>query len=232
MDQGHVDQPYAQISFVFCTCRRLRMLRETVASVRKNLSDFGRVPSITVIDDNSSFDDRCVMLQELPGFTFVLKAEHEKGHAGSLNWMLRSVRTPYVVYWEDDCVLTARGDWIGHAHEVVTHNEDIVSVSFDQSIENDPRCAAKREWTRHDLPRPHRLSVPANPSRYHVPRDFLYARDLWPGFSLKPSLLAVERLRKRVGWFSETELDHMEYEFALRCVHAGARTAIDRKSVV
>ena len=213
------------VTLVLCTCRRLPLFLETLYSLRSNLPELADVSRIVVIDDNSSAADRLVMRRELSQAEFVFKSHADAGHARSLNMMLALVRTPWLVYWEDDCVLQTRGEWLSKARAALSGKSTLISVSFDPSIENDVRCAQHRTWRPEAAALELRTHIPETLERYRPPSEFLYQRDPWPGFSLKPNMLAVQRARQ-VGPFAEHEPDHMEYEFGLRCLQCGMRTAI------
>ena len=60
---------------------------------------------MTVIDDNSSFDDRVAMARAFPTFRFVHKPASEAGHARSMNLALALTRSSggrFLLYLEDD----------------------------------------------------------------------------------------------------------------------------------
>lgn len=214
------------VTLVMCTCRRLAYFRHTVASLRENLLDLPAVRHKLVIDDNSSLEDRDSMIADNPDFEFVLKGPEDAGHARSLNLMLRSVSTTYALYWEDDSLLVNSGTWLQRAIDVISADAELLSISFDPSIENDRRCRARRDWARLEQPASHLRSLHRPGGSYADARSFDYARDLWPGFSLKPNLLHMQRARERIGTFDESNKDHMEYDYALRAVGAGMHTAI------
>lgn len=213
------------VSLVLCTCRRLPLFRETVLSLMRNLPEMSEVGRIVVIDDNSSLADRLRMKREFPRFDFMFKSAEDAGHARSLNMMLDCVDTPLIVYWEDDCVLETCGPWLSLAQNVLNSERSIICVSFDPSIENDARCARRRVWQPGGREIAFRTHAPEAFECYRPPHEFVYERDAWPGFSLKPNMMAVQRVRE-VGRFAEHDNDHMEYEFGLRCLQRGLRTAV------
>ena len=218
--------PDADVTLVFCTCKRLDMFMRTVESVLENLSDFGRLRSVFIVDDNSDPEDRSRMRSAFPDYLPIFKGPSDTGHARSLNMMLARVETPYLLYWEDDCVLTTAGPWLSMARDVILSSPDILSVSLDPSIENDEQCSQRRFWTYKPNPHAHLLSKPRSIERYVSARCFSYERDQWPGFSLKPNLLSLTLAKERLGKFDESNVDHMEYDFGLRALRAGLHTAI------
>src|SRR5688572_5045814 len=134
------------VTLAFCSCRRVELLLQTVASVRANLEDIDQVERIVVIDDNSPVVQRRAMLERYPEFDYVFKGPASRGHALSLNYLLRKLDTEWLLYWEDDCVLETRGPWMTRARAVLESNPALVSVSLDPSIEQDAACAVLRDW--------------------------------------------------------------------------------------
>ncbi|KAH8073366.1 protein N-acetylglucosaminyltransferase [Aureococcus anophagefferens] len=62
----------------------------------------GAVCRVVVVDDASSPEDRAAMAAAFPAFDFLYKSPAHKGHARSMNALLRVVETPYLLYLEDD----------------------------------------------------------------------------------------------------------------------------------
>ena len=59
-----------------------------------DLVDHPLVCRVIIVDDGSSEGDRLVMMREFPNVDFVLKNNEEhKGHARSMNLLLRLVQT-------------------------------------------------------------------------------------------------------------------------------------------
>lgn len=214
------------VTLVTCTCKRLDYFERTIASLIRNLDDFALIERLLVIDDNSTESDRNYMREQYPQFQFVWKDAGSIGHAKSLNIMLDEVRTDYALYWEDDCVLANRGRWLSQALAVMQSGAPLLSVSLDPCILADARCAMARLWAEENQPFAHAIGVALPPSKYSNSRDFNYGRDPWPGYSLKPHLLALERARRCVGRFDVHNRDHMEYDYSLRAMHAGLKVAV------
>jgi hypothetical protein len=214
------------VTLAFCSCRRVELLLETVASVRANLEDIDQVERIVVIDDNSRVAERHAMLDRYPEFDYVLKGPASRGHALSLNYLLSHLDTEWLLYWEDDCVLETRGPWMTRAREVLESNGALVSVSLDPSIEQDATCAVRRDWRSEASPWPHRVFIPKPLDAYCDRGTFRYESHAWPGFSLKPNLICVQRAVSSVGLFDAMDNDHMEYDYAVRCLRSGLTTAL------
>lgn len=93
------------ITIVITTCRRLKFFlvtAEALAAAFGGTFTGTEVQEVIVIDDSSSMEDRLVMLEKYPDFTFVLKSSGAVGHAHSLNIMTRIVTSRYLIYLEDD----------------------------------------------------------------------------------------------------------------------------------
>ena len=61
--------------------------------------DHPLVCRVVVVDDGSSEGDRLAMMREFPNVDFVLKNNiQHKGHARSMNLLLKMIQTPYLTY--------------------------------------------------------------------------------------------------------------------------------------
>lgn len=90
------------LTFVITSCKRLNLFVDTMDHFIYNCQDFGLIKKWICVDDNSSKQDRKVMMEKYPFFQFIFKKEDEKGHAQSLNIILDVVKTKYVILFEDD----------------------------------------------------------------------------------------------------------------------------------
>ncbi len=86
------------ITITTTTCKRLDLFKPTVNSFIACCLDFEKfeIDKWLVIDDNSSQEDRKEMAKLYPFLTFINKTQAQKGHARSINMMLRHVHTPYL----------------------------------------------------------------------------------------------------------------------------------------
>ena len=86
------------------TCRRLNHFISVARNVNDIVFSYSHifVIEILVVDDGSSLEDREAMLRTFPSFVFVFKSEQSRGHASSLNMIMRHVDTRFFLYLEDD----------------------------------------------------------------------------------------------------------------------------------
>ena len=94
------------------TCKRLSLFKNTMNSMLRSWKDLASVDYFFCVDDNSSVEDRAVMVAEYPFFDYYMKVSDERGHRESMNiiWnKLKEVRPTYWVHMEDD--------WLYFKHE-------------------------------------------------------------------------------------------------------------------
>ncbi len=233
-----------EVTVGLTTCKRLRHFRLTMEGLRRvfqgDLVDHPLVCRVVIVDDGSSESDRLAMAREFPRIDFVLKnnVEH-RGHARSMNLLLKLVQTPYLLYMEDD--------WLALDHVSVKHvldealavlravhkEEPIVEVLLNDQSSRSCAYAAedgcpmigKAGWPRVTKDGTHyRLHDYGTVEPGHA---FTY----WPGFSLNPALWDVRRLacafEEAFGAppvFNSTDA-RFEQSFSLRAYDAGIRVA-------
>ena len=92
------------ISIAMTTCRRLSHFLAVAEQIVDMVTSFSStyLMEVVVVDDGSSDSDRAAMLSANPAFSFIFKSEDNRGHANSLNIIMRHVSTRYVLYLEDD----------------------------------------------------------------------------------------------------------------------------------
>lgn len=149
--------------------------------------------------------------------------------AATRNRLLDLVRTPFWISLDDGWELFARQRLVERATRILTDDEAIAQVAFNRSygvtladrhlVGGEVRTVDGLRYRQHD-------HLPPDGPEWERFRATL-APDVrtnvhWPHFTVQPSLLAVERLR-RVGPFVAG--DDVEHEFARRYVAAGLRTA-------
>jgi len=226
------------------TCKRLRHFRLTMQGLRRvfqgDIVDHPLVCRVIIVDDGSSESDRLAMMREFPNVDFVLKNNEEhRGHARSMNLLLKLVQTPYLLYMEDD--------WLALDHVHVTHvldealavlraankEEPVVEVLLNDQSSRSCAYAAeegcpmigKAGWPRVTKDGTHyRLHDYGTVEPGHA---FTY----WPGFSLNPALWDVNRLAcafeeafHEPPVFNSTDA-RFEQSFSLKAYDAGIRVA-------
>lgn len=222
------DSPRVTLSIT--TCRRLSHFVDTVCSFLNACSDIDRIDRFLCIDDGSSKADRAEMKRLFPFFDFVFKGAADKGHARSLNQVMRMVETPYLLHLEDDWRFFSRGAYVGAALEILEENAHLGQVLFnrnyaetlaDREIPGGLHCRTKGSGLRFVL---HEHHPPDSPELHEFQARHGYAWNAyWPHFSLRPGLMRTSAL-KRVGQFDE-EATHFELDFARRYSGEGFRSA-------
>ncbi|CAN0234691.1 unnamed protein product [Ectocarpus fasciculatus] len=152
------------------TCRRLPLFLRTMELLLLHSS-----VQVVVIDDASSSLDRKIMMQRFPSVRFILKDESERGHANSLNILLRNITTRFFFYVEDDwelldnfAILILESNT--HIDEVLLNTQWDRNCSLGYVLDSDTKFLNVGGW--------------------HRRHDFSY----WPGFSLNPGLWDVPRI--------------------------------------
>ncbi len=114
-----------RITLVITTCKRLQYFNEVMQSIYPLIKDENLLAKIIVIDDNSSDADRAYMRHTYPFIEYIMKDELQRGHAASMNIMMRAVTTRYMVYLEDD--------WVVSSNPII-HNDDLQCISQHRNV--------------------------------------------------------------------------------------------------
>jgi hypothetical protein len=214
------------VTFVVLSCRRTQLLSGILKLFKQRFEDYGRIDRKIIIDDSHDVEHH-ERLQEFSGeFEIVRKPETEKGHAHSLNLMLDMVGSGYLIYWEDDAVLASSGPWLKLACEVLKNAPSVVQVTFDRDVFNSPGYVFDSELGKKHTPCPHRLYQASEHMTVVETSQFKFYVDEWPGFTLRPHVLDIERFsatgKRR---FNTEEPQNFEYEMAVACYREGLVTA-------
>jgi hypothetical protein len=185
-----------------------------------------RVLEWVVVDDNSSPEDRAAMVWEFGArVTFVFKPPAAKGHAASMNLLLRRVKDSGATWWvhlEDDWEFLAVRDYIGDGIACMQRYPHIHQVLFNV---NYAQTEQEARGLQGDKPLDDAYSE-------HVYRPDWRActyrnNHYWPHFSLRPSVIRVQALDTVPGDFTCTPT-FFEMEYARKWMAAGHRSAFFR----
>lgn len=239
-----------ELTIGITTCKRLKHFQATMRSLARALGvvspeKHAAVCRVIVVDDASSAADKNAMAAEFPDFHFHYKPTALKGHAHSMNILLRLVETRYLLYLEDDWLALdhARAEHIIYEPlNVLRHaaveaiNEPLVQVIIND--QSDRACAyaipggcdqesvlgtagwrrSTTEGVQYSL---HEFGV-IEPS--HL---FTY----WPGFTLNPAVWDVRALecghQHHLGTSPRFDAsdERFEQSFSLATYDAGLRVA-------
>ena len=125
-----------KVTFVVCTCKRLKCFFGSMKNFFENCLDHHLIKEFIVIDDNSSDEDRKAMKDKYPNFKFILKGPEEKGHSKSLNMIPKLVNTQYFLNWEDDTLFLNPKNYISDAIKILESNQ-ATSLNIKQVLFND-----------------------------------------------------------------------------------------------
>lgn len=207
-----------KITITMTTCKRYELFERTVKSVVRCIQDINKyVKEWIVVDDNSSPQDRERMQTNFPFITYVFKTYAQKGHARSMNLILKRVTTPYILHVEDDMQFDYKYNFLQSMTDIIQSEQNCVQVLFNANYTEtydfyvDP---AGGELCK--TPSGHVYLI-----HKHTLERFPFANcRYWPGFSLRPSLWDVNTLREKVGYFSTTA-PHFEMEYSRRVLEMG-----------
>lgn len=221
-----------EVTLTITSCKRLDLFKITVNSFVNCCSDLSRISRWICIDDNSSEQDRAEMRRLYPFFEFIFKDESEKGHACSMNMLIKTIETPYWLALEDDWHFFVTAPYIQDALEIMREDESIGQVLFNRNYglipEHRNLIGGSIHVTQNRL------------MRYRIQE--YYSRDMgefdnylktlppggrtnawWPHYSLHPSLVRMAAIRC-IGRYDESAR-HFELEYATRYQAAGFKTA-------
>lgn len=204
------DSPPCELTIGVTTCKRLRYFQVTMRALSRALGvaspvDHPAVCHVIVVDDGSSLADRNAMTTEFADFHFYFKPPSVKGHAHSMNILLRLVETRYFLYLEDDWLALDDATFahiIGrpltvHRHARATAEPLVQVIINDQSaracayaVPNGcgPDILGRAGWRRTTLDG-------VNYSFHEFGTvDPDHAFTYWPGFTLNPAVWDVKAL--------------------------------------
>ena len=215
------------ITFTITTCKRLDLFKKTMNSILNCFEDLNMVDYFFCIDDNSSEEDRKIMRELYPFFTFYFKNEEEKGHVKSMNiirnHILNITQTPYILHFEDDWRFFCKKKYITDAFEVLNENEKLGQCLFNKNyIEIETDIAVVKGGDYHLTKNGFRYYIHEYNDTEEKQVKWLnkhgqgLSSSYWPHFSLRPSLMRAKVL-KELGEFN-LEAPHFEMEYAYRYV--------------
>ena len=201
------------IILTMTSCKRLNLFTETVNSVLNTWLDLPLVDQYIVIDDNSSPEDRNVMVTKYPFIKYIMKTPDQKGHVESMNIIYNTLKKENPVYWihiEDDFLffnempyitLSVQGlNVLQHFNvKQIMFNRNYVET-FDRINMGGHILYSDTDFCLHDY------KPEGSRCQY------------WPYFSFRPSIIDVETILK-LGDFTSTALNlsYSKFNF-LSCI--------------
>ena len=219
-------QPIPLVTFTITTCKRFDLFEKTMNSFLNCCEDVHLISNWICVDDNSSTEDRKKMQEKYPFFNFYFKSPEEKGHAQSMNILLRMIQTPYVFHMEDDWQFYSIKPYIKQCIEVLNHNSELgqclVNKNYAETHEDIKLIGGIFNKTEHGLRyyvHDHDNDEDSFRTKYGNGFNCAY----WPHYSLRPGITKTEVFRK-IGLY-KPEVAHFEMEYARRYIQQGYKTA-------
>ncbi len=224
------------VIFTVTTCKRFDLFEKTINSLINCTKDIDLIDEWLCVDDNSSEEDRALMKEKYPFFTYIFKTPEEKGHAKSMNiirdYVIKS-GYKYTLHMEDDWQAVFEMDYIKPCIQIIENNNE----GIKQVVQN-------RQYVQ--LIRPRDIDIKGGFQRYlnngyrYILHEFYpkgseeesqfwkringgYSASYWPHYSLNPSVMDSE-IYKCLGPYNEN-VRHFEMDYASRFTNAGFRTA-------
>lgn len=219
------------ITITSTTCKRLDLFKKTVNSFLECCLDFEKfeIDKWFVIDDNSSQEDRDEMKKLYPFMTFYYKTPAQKGHARSINMMLRHVHTPYLFHLEDDWQFYYKDNFFTLLYEIIQEKDEYKQVLLNNMYGEIPEheqlvggywhrtCGSGLNYIVHEYTATEEEKLAFNRKWQFKPNC-----SYWPHFSFRPGLSKMEFF-KNIGDFNE-DVWHFEMNYAHKYVDKGYKT--------
>ena len=219
------------ITITSTTCKRLDLFKKTINSFLECCLDFDKfeIDKWLVMDDNSSQEDRDEMKKLYPFMTFYNKTRAQKGHARSINLMLRHVNTPYLFHLEDDWQFYYKDNFFTLLYQVLQEKDEYKQVLLNNMYGEIPEHEQLigGYWNRvaesglnyivHEYTATEEEKTVFN-RKWQFKPNCAY----WPHFSFRPGLSKVQLFRD-LGEFNE-DVWHFEMNYAHKYVAKGYKT--------
>ena len=215
-----------RITFTVTTCKRHDLFTKTMNSFIEKCLDVNIIDEWIVIDDNSDKEDIKKMMLQYPFIKMIIKNEEQKGHMESMNMLIDSVKTEYMVHLEDDwlfekefCIEEMVSVLKMDIKEIlgvedIPKDRDIYTKKIGQVLFNRNYTELPENVVQGGFPikvggKEYLIHEHYNPD---VEKD-LYIRSAmkyqksstyWPHYSLQPSVLTTE-IFKTVGHFTDND---------------------------
>jgi GR25 family glycosyltransferase involved in LPS biosynthesis len=219
------------ITITTTTCKRLDLFKPTMNSFLACCLDFDKfeIDKWLVVDDNSSQEDRDEMARLYPFLTFINKTPAQKGHARSINMMLRHVHTPYLFHLEDDWQFYHKDNFFTLLYEIIQEKDEYKQVLLNNMYGELPEHEQLigGHWHRTESSGLNYIvheytSTREEQDAFNRKWQFKPNCSYWPHFSFRPGLSKVDFFRE-LGDFNE-DVWHFERNYADKYVDKGYKT--------
>lgn len=219
------------ITITTTTCKRLDLFKKTINSFIECCLDLTKyeIDKWYVIDDNSSQEDFDEMKKLYPFLTFIRKTPSQKGHARSINMLLKRIKTPYLFNLEDDWQFFHKDEYITYLLDILNDRDEIkqalLNNTYGEVLEKDKLVGGfphnsknlKINYLEHEY-----APTKDEMDKFNTKWGFQPNCAYWPHFSFRPGLTKTE-IFKKLGSFKE-DVWHFEMNYAYNYVKEGYKT--------
>ena len=197
------------ITVTMTSCHRIPLLRQTLDSLIEHCPDIDRVTRWVCVDDGSPEDDLRGLTEDYPWLEVFRTDPDSRGHAAAIRRLWSLVDTELVFHIEDDWRFT-EPFLLGDLETSLGSAGQLVLVWDGREL--DRTFNPRHPFITDELEEIVR-------SHGYVTRPKMDTGWWWPGFSLNPSLICIDRVRALVA--DVPNGDGFEFEYALKLYRAG-----------
>jgi len=205
--------PNASVEMTITSCKRLDYFIRTIDSIFQNMEDIHLLNKITCCDDNSSQQDRDVMVQKFPNIHFIWS--DRPGLRYSLTKLFGQAKSEFVLHWEDDFLLKNKSKIITKCLNVL-QDKEISSVILTKN-----NGIKRRNGEDEYFVKMYDERVAAACPNNEVGFNRFIGQPMNPGFSLNPGMHRRAAIQS-VPW---PICKHLKFNFALNYYRAGFKVA-------
>ena len=220
------------ITITTTTCKRLDLFKKTINSFLECCLDLTKlgIDKWYVIDDNSTDKDRLEMQTLYPFITMIKKTPSQKGHARSINMLLKLVKTKYIFNLEDDWQFYHKDNFMTYLYDIINDNDNVKQALLNNTYSEVPTAEKLVGGYHH---RTKTLGVnyiiheytktEEEKAAFNAKWGFHPNCAYWPHFSFRPGLTDVSIFSK-LGILQE-DVWHFEMNYAFKYVDKGYLTS-------
>ncbi len=219
------------ITITTTTCKRLDLFKKTINSFIACCLDLTKyeIDKWYVIDDNSSEEDYNEMIKLYPFITFIKKTPAQKGHARSMNMLIKRIKTKYIFNLEDDWQFFHKDNYLTYLLEIINDKSEIkqalLNNTYSEILEKDKLIGGfsntskilHLNYIEHEF-----VQTEEEKRQFNEKWSFQPNCSYWPHFSLRPGLTDTD-IFKQLGFFKEN-VWHFEMNYAYNYINKGFKT--------
>lgn len=205
------------------TCKRYDLFKKTMDSILYFWEDINKIDKFVIIDDDSSEEDKNLMIQNYPFIDLFEKDEEQKGHRTSMNiiWnLLNTVKPKYWIHLEDDWLFFKRDSYVEKAMESLENleNKNIHQILYNKGygeIISDLSVPIGEKVFEHK-----KGNILVHIQNQKLP---ISSCSYWWHYSFRPSMIRTEKILELGDYNSENIF--FELDYAKKYVSAGYKSA-------